>query len=103
MQNENLNDLINKFRPTANKELPDICYSTFVPDFVMKFTFLTPNLPGTGIPAKPNFIFRPAIYMQSMSLFKPDSPTKCCTDIHAFRVYRHTGYDVISYFRSAFC
>ena len=27
---------------------------------------------------------------------------KNCQDIHAFLVYRHTGYDVTSYFRSAF-
>ena len=28
--------------------------------------------------------------------------TKCCTDTHADLVYSHTGYYIISYFRSAF-
>ena len=28
--------------------------------------------------------------------------TQFCTDIHAYLVYSHTGYDVASYFQSAF-
>ena len=29
-------------------------------------------------------------------------PATCCTDIQADLVYSHNGYDVTSYFRSAF-